>query len=433
MVQIPIDQWVTLAWLFVLGSVVGSFLNVCIYRIPDHEVLWPQLRGLVSPPSRCPACGCGIRRFDNIPIFGWLRLGGRCRNCRAAISARYPLIELLNGLLFALLYLYELPVGLDTRFSDNPFYASSGLDVRGMSMTYQTILLHARYAYHLVLIDALIVATFIDIDLRIIPDGCTIPAMFVGVLGGWAFGRFHLAPLWYQDPSVLSTLKTILPETWAPLLEGPAIPAWIAGHPHWHGLAVSLAGFLVGGGAIWTVRLVGKWVLRQEAMGFGDVTLMAMIGSFIGWQPVLAVFFLAPLCALVVVSVSWVFRREREVPYGPYLSLGTLIVLFGWNKIWPILEHVFETGPLVPLFGLFMVVMLVVTLQMIQLVKRLLGIPLYPPEWNEEWTSADQLSFFAGKKVDPHQGCWRTDRWPGSDSGRGAVHEQRWRDGRPDE
>ena len=104
-----------LIWLFVLGAVLGSFLNVCVYRIPQHERLIDQLRGLVSPGSHCPRCKAPIRKTDNIPIIGWLRLKGRCRNCRGRISFRYPLIELLNGLLFVVVYWLELPHEFSTR------------------------------------------------------------------------------------------------------------------------------------------------------------------------------------------------------------------------------------------------------------------------------------------------------------------------------
>ncbi len=216
-----------------------------------------------------------------------------------------------------------------------------------------------RWIYHLVLIESLVVATFIDFDLRIIPDGATLPAMAVGVLGGGLLGCVYIVPVWFQDINVFDTLAALSGSRLRQFVPHTPVPPWIAAHPHWHGLAVSLAGLIVGGGSIWLVRIIGHFVLKREAMGFGDVILMAMIGSFLGWQPTLVVFFLAPICALVVVSVMWIVRRDREIPYGPYLSLATLILLLGWRHIWPAAERFFSLGLFVPAMGVVMCVLVV--------------------------------------------------------------------------
>jgi len=110
-------QWIVLIWLFLFGAAIGSFLNVCIYRFPQHDRFADQLRALLSPPSSCPRCQNRIPLYDNIPIIGWLKLGGRCRFCRGGISIRYPLIELANGLLFAALYWFGIPGDRDSLFS----------------------------------------------------------------------------------------------------------------------------------------------------------------------------------------------------------------------------------------------------------------------------------------------------------------------------
>src|SRR4029077_1267881 len=103
---------------------------------------------------------------------------------------------------------------------------------------------------------------------------------------------------------------------------------WLTAHPHVHGLLNSILGLIVGGGTVWLIRIIGHYALGQEAMGFGDVTLMAMVGSFIGWQPSLIVFFmLAPLCALAVTLVTLSLRFNRAIPFGPYLSVGTIMIL----------------------------------------------------------------------------------------------------------
>ena len=430
MIAFDVPLWMVLAWLFCVGSAIGSFLNVCIYRIPQHDDLKSQLRGLLSPPSSCPRCFRRIPATDNIPIFGWLKLGGRCRFCDCRISPRYPLIELFNGLLFVAVYWCEIPAAFGSTLADAPFFESTRLALADLTRTQAVSLLHWRYVYHMVLIEALVVATFIDFDLRIIPDGSTLPAMAVGVFGAVVSGRLHLVPLWLQDPQLTGLLRSTTPEWMHVLIPSGDALAWSLAHPHWHGLAVSLAGLVVGGGIVWVVRIIGGWVLQREAMGFGDVVLMALIGSFMGWQATIVVFFFAPLAAIAVVAAMWIVRRDSEIPYGPYLSLAAVAVLLGWDTIWPRCEAIFQLGPLLPVVGLAMAVMLVVCLAGIQLVKRMLGIPLYEREWHEAWTSADQLNYQAGENVDDQQGNWKRDRWAGSDSGRGSLHESRWRDGR---
>ena len=297
----------------------------------------------------------------------------------------------------------------------------------------------------MVLIEALVVSTFIDFDLQIIPDGATLPAMCVGVLGGLVIGQVHLVPVWFQRGD-LSNFVALIYDVWgdgaAPpgwlktitgfwWMSGSGIPSWCAQYPHLHGLAVSLAGLVVGGGVVWIVRIIGQSVLKQEAMGFGDVVLMAMVGSFLGWQPTVLVFVLAPALALIAVAGTWLINRPREIPYGPYLSLAALIVILGWKWIWDMFERVFELGPMLPFLALAMSLGLYGLLQLVQFIKWCLGIELYPPDWVEEWTSADQLSYLAMEQTDPQQGQWRNSSWPGSQAGTGRIHVDNWR--RPQE
>lgn len=127
---------------FVVGSLIGSFLNVCIYRIP-------QRKSIIFPSSRCPKCNAPIRAFDNIPIFSYVLLAGKCRECKARISPRYPFVELLN----AVLYVVAL-----WRFG-----------------------LHAYTLFYMAFVSALIVITFIDLDFQIIPDSITLPGLLIGI------------------------------------------------------------------------------------------------------------------------------------------------------------------------------------------------------------------------------------------------------------
>lgn len=422
-------QWIILPWLFAFGACIGSFLNVCIYRIPQHERLWDQLRGLTHPPSSCPFCRKRILAIDNIPVLGWLLLRGRCRFCRHTIPPRYALIEFFNGLLWVGLYMMIVPAGFQATVRDSCLWSPlSPLANPELNFSQQVFLLHAQYAYYLVLVEALLVATFIDFDLRIIPDGSTVPAMIVGVLGAFALGHLHPWPVWFQCPHTLSLFQQLLPDSWNWLLSGPERPKWIAAHPHLHGLASSLAGFVIGGGLVWLVRIIGERVMRREAMGFGDVILMAMIGSFMGWQATILVFFVAPLCALVAVAITFVFRRSNEIAYGPYLSMAALLVLLFWKPWFSKAEQWFCLGPIVFVQGVVLFAMLGLTLILVQFVKRLLGFvdPTFD-EW--EWSSGDQLAFYANKETVSVSSPLQPPTWPGTSAGQGRQFTDRWRSG----
>jgi leader peptidase (prepilin peptidase)/N-methyltransferase len=428
--RIDLPLWSIVIFLFALGAICGSFLNVCVYRLPKYDRFWPSLTGLWSPPSSCPRCRTHLAWHDNFPVLGWLLLRGRCRTCRMWISPQYPIVELLNGLLFIAVYLLEVPTGIWASLADSCLYTELGPQTYpGLGWLSPEWWVHLRYAYHMVLIEALLVASLIDFKLKIIPDGCTLPAMAVGVVAALAIGRLNLVPVWFQDPRVGREAVHVLPD-WMQWLSssGPRVPEWIAAWPHLHGLAASLAGLLAGGGIVWIVRAVGSSILKREAMGDGDVVLMAMVGSFIGWQPVIIAFFLAPVGALLYVIARMAFRWHEEIPYGPFLSLGTLATLLGWQTIWPAFERMFLLGPLLLVFFAGGLVLFVVILLAMQFLKRLLGIPLGPPPEPVAWTAADQTHFFAGEQVDRHACRWRTTGdWVGTASSRGSLHHERWR------
>lgn len=419
---------IVLVWLFVFGSVVGSFLNVCIYRIPQHETLWQQLRGLNHPPSSCPWCKKRILSIDNIPIIGWLRLGGRCRFCRHWIPVRYALIELFNGLLWVVLYVAIVPAGYQARIQSSVLYAPLGaLAQPGLAFPQLVWLVNAEYIYFLILAEVLLVATFIDYDLMIIPEAVTTPATIVGLVGACILGAPALWPAWYFDPSELYGIEPILP-TWLHwMLRLPANIPWLVAHPHWHGLVSSLLGVVIGGGTVWIVRIVGNWVFQREAMGDGDVYLMAMIGSFIGWQPSLVVFFLiAPVCALLFTAATFTLQFSRAIPFGPYLSAGALLIILFWRQWFSKFESFFDRGPLMAVMFILMAMMFVPLLVFIRFVKRKLGFR-DEPDYVEEWTSGDQLTFYANKEERQVQGGLSNQSWPGTASGRGTLHSDRWR------
>ena len=422
MIPGDIPLFIVLTWLFVFGAVVGSFLNVCIYRIPQHERLWDQLSGLNHPPSSCPYCKKRILAIDNIPILGWLRLGGRCRTCRHAISIRYALIEFFNGLLWVVLYIAIVPAGFDARIDSSVLYSPLGaLAQPGLTQPMHVWLVNAQFIYFLILAEALLVATFIDFDLMIIPDGVTVPGMFAGLIGAAVLGAPALWPAWFFSTYELNGLQPVLPGWLHWMLYLPEQIPWFVAHPHWHGLFSSLLGLIVGGGTVWIVRILGHWAFQREAMGFGDVILMAMIGSFLGWQASLMVFFLvAPICALVATSITFTLRSSREIPFGPYLSVGAMIVVLGWNPYFSKFETFFSRGPLLPIVFLLMGLLFAPLLVLTRFVKQRLGFQEEEEMIIEEWTSADQLSFFDSKKA-----C--DTPWPGEASGQSRLHSDRWR------
>lgn len=233
---------------FVLGAVIGSFLNVCIRRVPAGE-------SVVSPPSHCPQCGVRIRGWDNIPLLSYLVLRGRCRACGTSISWRYPVVEALTGgMLVLLVWRFDLSVRL---VADGIFVA------------------------------ALIVVSFIDLDLQIIPDVISLPGIVVGLVF--------------------------------------AVAGW--GPP----LLTSVAGVLLGGGILYAVAAGYQLLTGREGMGGGDIKLLAMIGAFLGWRGVLVTLVLGSFTGALI-GIGLMAARGADsrvpIPFGPFLALGALCALF---------------------------------------------------------------------------------------------------------
>lgn len=313
----PFDRWAAnyvvngaALWLMVAFGIAGWVVSRWCWHWVDC-MTWDlsPWRGLV-----CPHCGT----VQKSSIADWIRsatVGRRCAACGRSTSAHW-LASLLVGLLFA-------------------FFAWDVAKAECQSLTYGGSIdwIHWRIVYHLTLITLLIVATVIDFKLYIIPDEITVTGMILGVLGATWFGNLHLVPLWVDaNQEVMG-------------IHGPYIPDWIKQHWYWHGLAWSVTGLLVGGGLTWLVRLISSVILGREAMGFGDITLMAMIGSFVGWQPILFVFALAPVCGMGIAVLARLMTGKTYVPYGPYLSASTLVVLCTWRWLWMPLRMILGHPP----------------------------------------------------------------------------------------
>jgi len=243
---------------FVVGACVGSFLNVCIYRLEKGV-------SIIRPRSYCPDCRHPLAWYDNIPLLSYLILRGRCRHCRKPISFRYFTVELLTAGIF-LLFLHYFGLTI-------PFFIFISLA------------------------SALIVATFIDIKARIIPDEISLPGMGIALLVSFIY----------------------------PALQGTG--------SHIRGLLYSFLGLIAGGGAIYLTGLLGDFMFKKESMGGGDVKLLAMIGAFVGWKLALLTFFVAPLFGAVVGIILKIKNKTDTIPYGPFISLAAIISIIWGEEI----------------------------------------------------------------------------------------------------
>ncbi|MEW6266817.1 MAG: prepilin peptidase [Thermodesulfobacteriota bacterium] len=263
---------------FLVGLCLGSFVNVVIYRLPR-----PDLSVCRPLRSLCPSCRTQIAWYDNLPLISYILLLGRCRHCRSPISLRYPLVELICGGLTLAVFL------------------KTGLTV--------------RFAAELYLVLALVAVTYIDLDEMIIPDAITLPGLII------ALAAAVVAP----------DLKLIGP--WL----GGKVMVWGVTNYRWLSLIGSVSGLILGGGTIWVIFQAYYLWRKEEGIGGGDFTLLAMIGAFLGWRAVpLTIFwgsFLALAAAVAVAVREGGFQARMKMPFGPFLSLAALIYLFFGERI----------------------------------------------------------------------------------------------------
>ena len=275
--------------LFVVGLIFGSFLNVCISRIPRDQ-------SIISPSSHCPHCGEAIRWFDNFPLLSWIRLRGHCRACNQRISWRYPLVELLTALAFL-----------------------------GCGVTFGLSWYTLKFCVFSFLLIGLI---FMDAETGLLPREFTYSGIVVALgFAGFAFTDYSGASLLLRafgrevaNPHVLSLLDAVL-------------------------------GAAVGAGFFYLAWAVYYLVRKQHGLGFGDVALMGMSGAFLGLKLVVLVIALAPISAVIYVAILLMresFRpREtiqqeqtdkpflsREIPFGVFLGVCSLLVIFAGGQIW---------------------------------------------------------------------------------------------------
>lgn len=250
--------WIQLSVAAVFGLMVGSFLNVCICRIPKGKsIVWPR--------SFCPDCRRPITCFDNIPILSYILLRGHCRYCHSPIAKRYPIVEGVTAILSLLLYWhFQEPL--------------------------RTIL------YFLFLVSPLIVITFIDLELKIIPDCISLPGIAAGFLIRQLFTH----------------------------------------HSHLDVALDSALGVLVGGGFLFLVAFLYEKIKKREGLGGGDVKLMAMLGAFFGWQEIIFILLLSSLLGSLLGGAMIILFRKGlhfEIPFGPFIAAAALINLLVGDAI----------------------------------------------------------------------------------------------------
>lgn len=263
-------------FIFAVGALIGSFLNVVIHRVPNEQ-------SVVFPNSACPKCQNPIKFYDNIPVVSWLILGGKCRRCENPISFRYPAVELLTAAVFAL--------------------------------TAWQIGFNAFLPVSLIFVATIISLIFIDAENMILPDVITFPLL------GFAFLARLIFPL-FIGAEYFSDIKSY------PLALMSDSPVWLVS------LVGAFFGALLGGGSLWLVGEIWKRLRGVDAMGFGDVKMMFGVGAFLGWKLTFLAIFLGALTGAIGGMLVIAKQRDRDlqaqIPFGIFLGIGSIVaLLFG--------------------------------------------------------------------------------------------------------
>jgi leader peptidase (prepilin peptidase)/N-methyltransferase len=367
---LPVVAWCLFVAVF--GLMIGSFINVLVARLPyEKSVVWPS--------SRCFNCYRAIRLADNVPILGYLRLGGKCRFCHAPFSPRYLWVEVGTGAAFLALFLAEV---VFDRFHYGP---SVKFDYRGLDGAVPSGRALAIFAYHAALLSALIAAAVVDAEHRIIPTPITYAALAVGVIGG------ALMPWpWPLAPDAAKAIPAFVPNWIHPDYIGK-IPVGAQPWPVWGptfefappgswklGLLTAVVGALAGSLVVRATKWLFETGLGREAMGLGDADLLMMAGAFLGWQIAIVSLFVGAFAALLLKVLEAFLADEtpaaapggaaapaatsvsgqpdaRELPFGPGLAVGVVVTWFAWPWLGPKLQYPLydatSMGILAPVMG----------------------------------------------------------------------------------
>jgi leader peptidase (prepilin peptidase)/N-methyltransferase len=378
---VAVPDWISFPFIFAFGCCIGSFLNVVIYRLPLD-------RSLVIPPSACPACGKRIAFYDNIPLVSWLLLGAKCRYCKAPISLRYFVIEFLTGLVFTGLFVLYFRTGLRAGVGSFP-------DGGWFIYLISAILLSALIAASAIDMELWVIP--ISICWFITAAGLAGSAVGVYIIKPALIRQYFLLPSASSQTGSLAAGATIglvislillatglikrsyetedrrqnteyrsqktedrneekfnhrleicreiifllpiiicsLAAFWICRKIAPVHSWWVSfsQHPVIAGLLGSLWGYFVGCGIVWATRIFGTLGFGKEAMGMGDVHLMGAAGAVIGPVFIIVAFFIAPFFGLLWTGFQMFFKKIRQIPYGPFLSLGIFTVMIFHDRI----------------------------------------------------------------------------------------------------
>jgi len=298
----PTQQGVLAALFFVFGAVVGRLANLWAISLTREsgnatiaDLTDPNREGkTVSPTQVSRGTESQVSTSESGEPLG------------RGLGLPTGVIEITTGLLFAGFVIFYVR-----------YHCQELAEVRP-----DEFWLYGRVFYQLILISLLVAATATDLRDFVIPDQITLPGALVGIAGATFSGQLQMVHLWVDWNQEI------------PGIAGPYIPEWLDPHRHWHGFAWSLAGGLCGAGLTWLVRFCSSRILGREALGLGDVTFMGLIGTFLGWQPTVFVFLVAPLCGLAMILPFRIVSKRTHVPYGPFLAAGAILVLFSWKWLW---------------------------------------------------------------------------------------------------
>ena len=348
--------------IFLLGSLVGCLLNICISRLPlEKSIFWPS--------SRCGHCLQSVDLVDMLPLVNYWQRGGRCRVCGAALLKRHFAIEALTGLAFAVLFYLVVVVDVQNLGVMNP------VPFKLVEMWMPTGDAWKAWAHHCVLFCFLFMATVCDLDHREIPFGITIPGTVFGLLFAvcfpwpWPHGLLDAyadmqpgVPWWNERNQIVNGLYP-----WPFWGELPA--GFSPGFNFQTGLATGVIGAAVGWLMIWVIRFIFSRALGIEAMGLGDADLMMMVGSFLGWQGMIAGFVLGVFVGLVFGVCQIVMRGDNMLPFGPSLAIGSMLSCLCWPSLAPRLQSLFFHPTILPVMVIFLIVAMFVASYILRLLR----------------------------------------------------------------
>ncbi len=340
---------------FLVGIVAGSFLNVCVGRLPlEKSLIWPG--------SRCGSCRQPVRWFDNVPLVSYLILRGRCRTCGARIPLRLLLVELGTGFAFMVLFHLEMVANvLDLPLIRQRWGLAPGL------VPFEALVV---FGHHAVLLWLLLAASLCDLADMEIPMSITFWGAFIGLvlsaLLPWPVPEALVAPspgLW-GNAALTTTTGAYAWPVWYPL------PEWLPAGSWRLGLATGFAGALVGMVVLRVVRFLFMLGRGIEGMGVGDSDLMMMAGAFVGWQPIILAFFVSVFPGLIFAVVRFAVTRRQDLPFGPSLSLGVMLTVLAWAVIGPSFQAMFFDPIFIGLLGAAGAVALLATSFLLRLASR---------------------------------------------------------------